>query len=92
MKKKRTKKSSNEKITPEETKDFLRTGEREKEEILTDEKPIYFDGRQYSVKLPTRFMEMLGFDKGDKLKFKLINPLPIKPDLKPKLVIEYAKK
>ncbi|MDD5331479.1 MAG: hypothetical protein PHE43_01490 [Candidatus Nanoarchaeia archaeon] len=44
--------------------------EKIKEEPL--ESLIYFDGRQYSCKIPKKVMDTVGFRKGDKLKFTLI--------------------
>jgi len=56
---------------------------------IKEEKVIYFDGKQYVCKLPTKIMQEI-WNKGDKLLFKLIFPKHINKE--PELKIEYIKK
>ena len=78
-------------ISPKDDEtEFLEIGEhkKDKKDILV--KNIHFDKRQYSVKLPTKFMESLGYKKGDSLEFTLVKPLDL--EKKPYLEIKYRRK
>lgn len=54
-----------------------------------EEKPIHFDGRQYSCKIPKKIMDSLGYKRGDCLKFVLIK---IPSEEKVMVKIEYVRK
>lgn len=69
---------------------FLEIGEHKKDKEVSAEKPINFDGRQYSIKIPMKFMNAIDFKKGDSLLFKLVKPFDAKK--KPYLEIEYKRK
>jgi len=59
------------------------------EEIKTEEifnQKIYHN-RQYSVKIPKRFIDYIGFEEGDIIKFSVIEI-----NKKPKLKIDYVRK
>lgn len=73
-----------------EIRDFLSSGETKQISTATKEKTIYFDGTQYSVKLPKKFMDAVGYKEGDKLVFKLVTPTDLDKD--PHLEIEYRRK
>lgn len=74
-----------------EDEEFINIGD-EKEEILIEEKTIIYDGSQFIVKLPTKLIRKMEYQKGDSIKFTLLNPLPTEPDKKPSLNAEYVKK
>ena len=57
-----------------------------KEKLLVFESPIYFDGRQYSLKVPKRVFDFIEFSKGDKLNFIIDDSEPEKP----KIMVAYA--
>ena len=80
------------KIRTHEEEEFIGIGEHRPETHEVVEKPIYFDGQQHSAKLPSKFLQKIGYEKGDCLRFELINPLPTEAANKPKLIITYAKK
>ena len=47
-------------------------GKQEGEQHLFNfDAAIYFDGRQYSCKIPKGFFDLMGFKKGDKLRFTI---------------------
>ena len=75
-------------LTDEE--EFLEIGEQKKDIITEEKKPILFDKKQYSVKLPKRVIDTIGFQDGDNLLFILIKPFDI--NKKPSLEIEYVRK
>ena len=55
----------------EELKEIVTAETKEEEEIVN----IIFDGKQYSVRIPKRFVEKLGIDtEHDKFRFKLRVP------------------
>jgi len=58
-----------------------------KEKLLIFESSIYFDGRQYSLKIPKRLFDYMEFSKGDKINFIIDDSEPTKP----KISIVYAK-
>ena len=79
--------------------DFIEIGEFEtiekrqkiQETIINEDggiKPIYFDGRQYSCKIPMKVMESIGYKESDGLKFTLIK-IPSKGKVMVK--IEYVR-
>lgn len=70
--------------------EFLEIGEQKKDIPVEEKKPILFDKKQYSVKLPKRFIDTIGFQDGDYLLFTLIKPFDI--NKKPSLKIEYVRK
>ena len=75
-------------LTDEE--EFLEIGEQKKDSLTKEKKPILFDKKQYSVKLPKRFIDTIGYMGGDSLLFTLIKPFDI--NKKPSLRIEYVRK
>ena len=79
--------------------DFIEIGEFEtiekkqkiKERIIKEDggvKPIYFDGRQHSCKIPKKVMDAINYKNGDGLKFTLIK-IPSKGKVMVK--IEYVR-
>lgn len=78
-------------ISPkDDEKDFLEIGEHKKDRKDTLAKNIHFDKRQYSVKLPTKFMKSIGYEQGDSLVFTVVKPLDL--EKKPYLEIRYRRK
>jgi hypothetical protein len=72
-----------------EIKEFIEIGQQKKDKIETETKPILFDGRQFSVKFPKKFMDAIKYKEGDSIKFKLIKPLDI--NKKPRIELEYKR-
>jgi len=70
----------------EEIKEQFRqiVSEQKPKEII-EERPIYYDGRQFSLKIPKSIMDKIGGKKGDKIRFILNIE-------KKELELEYVKK
>ena len=76
------------KIKRDEVKQILEAGEK----IIPKEVPIIFDKKQYSLKLPKKFMDELEVNpKKDVVRIELILP-PYHTGEKPKLKMELIKK
>ncbi len=56
-----------------------------KKRLSVFDSPIYFDKRQYSIKIPRRIFDFIDYTKGDKLEFIIDETDPKKP----KLSIQY---
>jgi len=69
--------------------EFKRIG-KPKEKLPPQEfkKPIYYDKRQYSLKIPKEVMDKIGYEEGDQINFILKKPFRSLEDLK----IEYLRK
>jgi hypothetical protein len=59
--------------------------QKKKDEVY--DKIIYFDKRQYSLKIPKKVMDKIGYKEEDKIRFTLIKPYKGLEDLK----IEYIR-
>lgn len=75
---------------PKRDEDFanLLEPENPKEETITLDRPIYHNGRQYTVKIPKEIILHVGFTEGDMFRYKLVNS-PNKQ--KPVIEIEYVR-
>jgi hypothetical protein len=77
MKNKRTNKNLPEDKKSKE-KDFASIGDKQQVKSepkpIIEEKPVYFDGTQYSCKIPKKIMEEIGYKNGDALKFIVSYP------------------
>ena len=71
----------------EEVKELL---DIKKETTETKLSAIAFDGKQYYIRIPKRFAEVIGVKSRDKFLFKLVRP-PITSDKEPKLTGEFVR-
>ena len=58
----------------------------------TEKKPsaVVFDGKQYYIRIPKRFAEVIGVKSGDKFVFKLTRP-SLTSEKEPKLTGEFTR-
>lgn len=72
-----------------EEEEFLQIGKQKDDKENVIEKKIHKSNNQYSVKIPKKHMEALGYQEGDKIVFKLVKPFKV--DEKPRWEITYKK-
>ncbi len=90
-----TKKKRSKEDKKERDRDFatlIKKPTEPKEEKIILNRPIYHNGRQYTVKIPKEIITYAGFKKGDMLKYELtISPNKNKPILEIKYVRKYGR-